>query len=66
MQVLIEHRQGDVGHQRGQDAALRRAGVGVLALAELGEDPGLEERLDQRQHALVLDPRPHPVQQGGV
>ena len=45
---------------RSQDAALRRAGPSVLVLAELGEHPGLEERLDQRQHALVLDPRPHP------
>ena len=45
---------------------MRRAGVGFPVLAELGEDPGLEERLDQRQHALVLDPRPHPVHQGRV
>ena len=28
--------------------------------AELGEDPGLEERLHQRQHALVFDPRSAP------
>ena len=66
MQVLIERRQGDVGQQRGQDAALRRAGVGVPVLAELGEHPGLEERLDQREHPLVLDPLPHPVHQGRV
>jgi hypothetical protein len=43
---------------------LRRAGPGVLAVAELGEDPGLEEGLDQREHTLVLDPGPHPVHQG--
>ena len=43
------------------DAALRRAGPGLLTLAELGQDPGLEERLDQREHALVLDPGPHPL-----
>ena len=48
------------------DAALRRAGPGVLVLPEFGEHPGLEERLDQRQHALVLDPGPHPPQKGGV
>jgi Recombinase zinc beta ribbon domain len=46
-----------------EDASLRRAGPGVLAVAELGEDPGLEERLDQREHTLVLDPLPHPVHQ---
>ena len=51
---------------RGEDAALRRAGVAVLDLAELGEDPGFEERLDQAQHALVLDPATHPVHQGRV
>jgi DNA invertase Pin-like site-specific DNA recombinase len=47
-----------------EDPTLRRAGVGVLDLAEFGEDPGLEERLDQPQHPLVLDPRPNPVHQG--
>jgi len=56
MQVLIEHRQRDVGQQRRQNAPLRRAGVGVLEVAEFGEDPGFEERLDQPQHSLVLDP----------
>jgi site-specific DNA recombinase len=49
-----------------EDAPLRRAGVGVPVMTGLGEDPGLEERLDQRQHALVLDSGPHPVHQGGV
>lgn len=29
-------------------------------------DPALEERLDQRQHALVCDSLPHPVQRGRV
>jgi len=43
---------------------LRRAGIGVLHLTEFGEDPGLEERLDQPQHALVLDPGSHAVHQG--
>src|SRR6266496_2782483 len=51
---------------RSQDAALRRAGPGSLVLAELGEHPGLQERLDQRQHALVLDPCPHPLEKGGM
>src|SRR5262249_12541338 len=49
-----------------EDASLRRAGVGVLDLAGLGQDPGFEERLDQSQHALVLDPRPDPVHQPRV
>src|SRR4051794_38269282 len=49
---------------RSQDAALRRAGVAVFPLAGLGEHPGLEERLHQREHALVLDPGSHPVHQG--
>jgi hypothetical protein len=35
-------------------------------LAVQGHDPGFEERLDQRQHPLVLDPSPHPVHQGDV
>ena len=49
-----------------EDAPLRRAGERVAVLTELGEHPGLEEGLHQAQHALVLDPRPHPVQQGRV
>lgn len=40
-------------------APLWRAGVSVSVLAEFGEDPGLEERLDQRQRAFVLHPGPH-------
>src|SRR4029077_15696819 len=65
-QVLIEHRQNDVGQQRRQDAALRRSGVSVLAVAELGEYTGLEKRLHQAQYAFVLDPQPHPIQESGV
>ena len=64
--MLVEHRQRDVGQQRRQDASLRRAGVGVLEVAEFGEDPGFEERLDQPQHSLVLDPQPDTVHQGRV
>jgi site-specific DNA recombinase len=47
-----------------EDGPLRCAGVGVLALAEFGENPGLAERLDQREHPLVLDPGPHPAHKG--
>jgi site-specific DNA recombinase len=51
---------------RSQDPSLRRAGVGIPVFAEFGENPGLEERLHQREHALVLDPGPHPRHNGGV
>ena len=44
---------------------LRGAGIGLF-LAVRGHDPGLEERLDQRQYPLVLDPRPQPVHQGDM
>jgi site-specific DNA recombinase len=49
-----------------EDAAPRRASMGVRAVAGLGEDPGLEERLEQRQPTLVLDLPPHPVHQRRV
>jgi len=45
---------------------LRRAGKAVLADPELIESPGFEERLHQREHALVLDPCPYPLQSSGV
>jgi site-specific DNA recombinase len=48
------------------DAALRGAGPGLLAFAEFGQDPGFEERLDQREHALVLDSCPDPVHDRAV
>ena len=52
---------------RSHDATLRSAGVGVLEVRRLrSRMPGLEERLHQRQHALVADPTAHPVHQGGV
>jgi len=37
-----------------------------LAVTGLGEDTSIEERLDQSQHALVLDPATHPAHQGRV
>jgi hypothetical protein len=45
---------------------LRRAGGRFLALAEFGKNPGLEERLNQRQDTFVLDPPAYPVHQGRV
>jgi hypothetical protein len=66
MQPLIKQRQGDVEDQRGEDPALRGAGVGVFVLAVLGEDARLQECLHQRQHALVLHFGPHRVHNGAV
>lgn len=40
--------------------------MGVLVLAEVGKNPGPEERLDQREHPLVFDPYTHPIHQGDV
>lgn len=48
------------------DAPLRSAGGGVLLLAELGQDPGLQERLHQRHDPFVFDSLPHPIQQAGM
>ncbi len=45
--------------------ALRGAGVAFF-LAVRGHDPGLEERLDQRQYPLIVDPSAHPVHQGDM
>jgi len=66
VKLLVERAQGNVEDQRGQDAALRRSGEGVLVLTEFGQHPGLEERLHQRQDAFVLHPCPHPVHDGRV
>jgi site-specific DNA recombinase len=49
-----------------QDPTLRGADISVLHCAGLGHDPGLEERLHQQHDAFVLDPIPHPTQQGRV
>ncbi len=40
--------------------------MGVLVLAEFGKNPGLEERLDQSEHPLVLDSYTHPIHQSDV
>ena len=64
--MLIERRQRDVRQQGREDPALRRAGDRVLEAAVLGHDPGPQERLDERQHALVCDTLAHPAHQGRV
>jgi hypothetical protein len=43
MQMLIEDRQGNVGQQRGQNAALWCARVSVLLFRNLGQEAGFEE-----------------------
>jgi site-specific DNA recombinase len=40
---------------RSQNAPLRSSGVGVLLFSELGQDPGFQERLHQRQDTFVFD-----------
>jgi len=50
----------------GEDAALRRAGLGVPGDPVLGQDPRLQERLDQRHDASVPDTIAHPSQQAGM
>jgi site-specific DNA recombinase len=49
-----------------QDPALRGAGLRRLHRSGLPQDSGLQERLDQGEHALVLDPGAHPVHEGRV
>ena len=65
-EVLVERRQRDIGHQGREDPALRGAGDLRLEDAVAVHDPGLQERLDERQDPLVGDPPSHPVQNGRV
>ena len=65
-EMLVERGERDVSHQRRENSALWRAGDRSHQPALLGHDPGLQERLDQRQHAPVSDSRSHPVQNGRV
>jgi hypothetical protein len=43
---------------------LRGPGSCLFPITELGEYPGFQERPDQRHHALVFDPGPHPIEEG--
>ena len=63
-EVLVQHRQCDVGQQRREDPALRGAGVRGPVEPGLGKNPRGQERPDQTQHALVRDPRRDPIHQG--
>jgi len=64
--MLIERGQRDVRQQGREDPALWRAGDRVLEARLLGQDPGPQKRLDERQHALVRDTLAHPAHQGRV
>jgi site-specific DNA recombinase len=47
-----------------QDSSLRSAGDRPKVLAVHSHQPGLQERLDEPQHAFISDPATHPVHQG--
>jgi hypothetical protein len=55
LSVLIEHGYRRCWPAVGTGCPLLRADPGVLAITEFGQEPGFEERLDQREHALVFD-----------
>jgi hypothetical protein len=42
------------------------AGERLFSVAQLGQDPGLEERSDERDHAPIRDSRPEPLECGRV
>ena len=65
-EMLVQGAECDVGQQGREDPALRGAGHRAHKATVLAEDSGLQERLDQPQHALVLDPPAHAVHQGRV
>jgi hypothetical protein len=65
-EMLVQRGQSDVGQQWRENPALRGAGQRSCKVAVPVEDPGPEERLDQPQHALVLDPPAHAFHQGRV
>ncbi len=61
-----DHRPGYPLRWGREDPALRSAGDAAFPGAGGCEDPGLQEGFHQRQNALVGDPCPEPVHQGGV
>jgi hypothetical protein len=65
-EVAIQGGQGDVGEQRGESPALHSSRWCLFPVPGAGHDPGFQESLHQREHALVLDPCPDPVHQGCV
>ena len=65
-EVIIQRGQRDVGQQRGEYPAGGGARVCLFPVTVGRHDPGLEERLDQREHALVRDPRAEAAHQGDM
>src|SRR5664279_1887811 len=61
--MLVQHGQGDICQQRGQNSALRSAGNRLTVLVILGEDASPQKRLHQMQDPFVPDSIPHPVHQ---
>jgi site-specific DNA recombinase len=61
-----DHRQSYPLRWGREDATLGRTRVRIPQPGLLAEDPGLQERLDQRQDPLVGDTPPHQPHQGGV
>ena len=59
-EVLIQHRQGDVGQQRGNDAALGVPVSESLICRSADMTPAVRN-VDQGQDAFVGDPQPHPI-----
>jgi hypothetical protein len=65
-EVLVQRGERDVSHQRRENPALGGASELLIEAALLGQDAGLQERLDERHDALVHDSPPHPIENGRV
>jgi hypothetical protein len=63
LQFAVEVVQEQVGQQWGERATLWRALPRGLHHSLQGEDSGFQEPMDQRHHAPVRHPRPHPAEQ---
>jgi site-specific DNA recombinase len=58
-----DHRPGYLLRWGRDDPALGCSGQCFFPVSEAGEDPGFQECLHQRAHALILDPRPEAIHQ---
>jgi hypothetical protein len=66
VEVLVDHAQGDVREQRGQDSALRCARHGVPEGAFPCQDSCVQEGLDQPEDPPVADASAHSVHEDRV
>jgi hypothetical protein len=64
--VLIEHFQGDIRQQWGENPALRGAGVRFAVHLVFTEDSRFQERFHQTKDAAVTDTATDPAHQRGV